>query len=161
MQKITACLWFNGNAEDAVNFYVATFKNAEITQLSRYNEETAKVSGKPAGEVMSMSFTINGERLMVINGGDEFSFTPAISLLVECQDQTEIDHLWQTLSEGGVAMQCGWLTDPFGVTWQIVPAVLNELINDENTEKSKAVTQAMLQMTKLDIAALQAAYDAV
>lgn len=159
MQKITPCLWFDGNAEEAVNFYVSTFSNARVTDVSRFGKEASEASGQPEGTVMVMNFEVEGETIMALNGGGRFQFSPAISLLVNCESQKEVDHLWDRLSDGGETMQCGWLTDRFGVTWQIVPSKLSELMSDPDPEKSKAVMHAMLQMTRLDINELQRAHD--
>lgn len=154
MQKITPCLWFDNNAEEAVNFYVSLFKNAKIDSVARYPE------GAPglAGSVMTMTFQLDGQHFMVLNGGPDFKFTEAISLFVNCENQQEVDELWEKLSQGGEKSQCGWLKDKFGLSWQIVPTVLGELMSDPDPVKSQRVMQAMLQMTKLDIKALQDAY---
>lgn len=159
MQKITPCLWFDGNVEEAVNFYVETFSNARITQTSRFTAANAELAGQPEGAVMSMLFEVEGQSVMALNGGPQFSFTPAISLMVDCKDQGEVDRVWEKMLEGGEAMQCGWLTDKFGVTWQIVPSGLQDLIGGEDPEGAQRAVQAMLQMTKLDINKLREAYE--
>ncbi len=154
MQKITPFLWFNDQAEEAMIHYTSIFKNSKIGSVSRYGE------GGPgaAGMVMSATFEIEGQQFMALNGGPHFSFTPAISLFVNCESQAEVDELWERLSEGGAGGRCGWLTDKFGLSWQIVPSVLGELMGDPDPEKSGRVMNAMLQMDKLDIAGLQQAY---
>jgi predicted 3-demethylubiquinone-9 3-methyltransferase (glyoxalase superfamily) len=162
MQKITPFLWFDGNAEEAMNLYVSTFKNSKIVNVSRYGEEGAKVSGRPMGTVMTGTLELDGQTFMVLNGGPQFKFTEAISFVVNCETQDEVDYYWTRLSEGGddKAQQCGWLKDKFGVSWQIFPVVLGRLLGDKDPQKSKRVMQALLQMKKLVIADLQRAYDA-
>ena len=155
MQKITTFLWFNNNAEEAMNFYVSVFKNAKITSLTRYGD----AGPGPKGSVMSGIFQIHGQDFYALNGGPVFTFTPAISLFVNCETQQEIDELWEKLSEGGKKDQCGWLTDKFGLTWQIVPSVLGKLLSGTDPAKSNRAMKAMLQMKKLDIQQLQKAYD--
>lgn len=154
MQKITPFLWFDNQAEEAVNFYVSTFKNSSIRTVTRYSKESAAASGQPAGSVMTIAFQLNGQDFVALNGGPHFKFSEAVSFVVNCDSQQEIDHYWNTLSAGGPvqAQQCGWLKDRYGVSWQIVPAVLHELIG-----KSPRVMQAVLQMKKIDIAVLQKA----
>ncbi|MCI0335729.1 MAG: VOC family protein [Planctomycetes bacterium] len=159
MQKLTPFLWFNNQAEEAVNYYVSTFKNSRIGKVTRYGDEAAEVSGRPAGSVMTMAFELEGQKFTALNGGPLFSFSPAISFVVNCQTQEEVDTLWDKLSAGGQQQQCGWLTDKFGVTWQIVPAVLIEMLGDKDAAKAKRVMHAMLQMTKLDINRLKQAYE--
>jgi predicted 3-demethylubiquinone-9 3-methyltransferase (glyoxalase superfamily) len=155
MQKITPFLWFNDQAEEAVKFYTSIFKGSKIGTVSRYGE----AGPGPKGSVMSATFQLEGQEFMALNGGPVFSFTPAISFFVSCRTQAEVDDLWERLSAGGEKSQCGWLKDKFGISWQIVPTVLNDLMQDPDPEKVKRVTQAMLKMTKLDIAGLQAAHD--
>jgi predicted 3-demethylubiquinone-9 3-methyltransferase (glyoxalase superfamily) len=155
MQKITPFLWFDGNAEEAANFYVSIFKNSRIDSVSRYGDE----GPGPAGSVMSVRFQLEGQKFFALNGGPHFTFTPAISFFVDCETQQEVDQLWEQLSAGGAIQQCGWLTDKFGLTWQIIPSILGEMLQDEDDEKSSRVMKAMLQMVKIDIAGLQAAYD--
>ena len=157
MQKITPFLWFDTQAEEAVNYYVSIFKNSKIVHVARYGEDAAKVSGRPKGSVMTMAFQLDGQPFVALNGGPVFSFTPAISFMVDCKTQGEVDHLWDKLSAGGEPQQCGWLRDKYGVTWQSVPSVLGELMGDPDPAKSQRVIQAMLQMTRLDIKALQQA----
>ena len=155
MQKITPFLWFNDNAEEAVKFYVSLFKNSNIETIARYGD----AGPGPKGTVMSLTFQLEGQEFMALNGGPVFTFSPAISFFVDCETQEKVDLLWEKLSEGGEQQQCGWLRDRFGVTWQIVPSILGKLTNDKDPEKSKRVVRAMLQMHKLDIAGLQRAYD--
>lgn len=157
MQKITPCLWFDGNAEQAVNFYVDTLPQTRITYTNRFNAESAAVSGQPEDAVMSLVFEVAGQSIMALNGGPQFSFTPAISLVLDCVDQDEVDQVWESMLKGGEAMQCGWITDRFGVTWQIVPAGLAALINNQDAGVASRATQAMLGMTKLDISQIHAA----
>lgn len=155
MQKISPFLWFDDQAEEAAKFYVSIFKNSKITSRAFYGKE----GPGPKGTVMSVSFQLDGQEFNALNGGPVFSFTPAISFFVNCETQTEVDELWEKLSEGGSKEQCGWLKDKYGVSWQIVPGLLTRLISDPDPVKAARVTKAMLQMTKLDIVALQYAYD--
>ena len=154
MPKITPFLWFDSNAEEAVNFYTSIFKNSTINQIVRYGEG----GPRPAGSVMTASFTLDGQEFTALNGGPHYKITPAISFWVHCETQQEVDEYWDKLLAGGEAMQCGWLTDKFGVSWQIVPTVLPKLAADKNPTKVKNVMQAMMQMVKLDIAKLEEAY---
>jgi predicted 3-demethylubiquinone-9 3-methyltransferase (glyoxalase superfamily) len=158
MQQITPFLWFDSNAEEAAQHYVSIFPNAKIGTMVRYGKGGAAAAGRPEGSVMTISFSLNGQELIVLNGGPVFNFSPAISFVVNCESQEEVDVLWEKLSEGGKPGQCGWLTDKFGVSWQIVPRVLVQLLQDHDAEKSQRVMNAMLQMTKLDITRLQQAY---
>jgi len=155
MQKITTFLWFDDKAEEAANFYVSLFKNSKIGAISRYGEG----SPGPKGKVMVVTFQLGGQEFMALNGGPVFTFTPAISLLVNCETQAEVDELWGKLSAGGKKDRCGWLTDKYGVSWQIVPTVLGQMMQDKDPEKSRRVMQAMLAMDKLDIARLKQAYE--
>lgn len=156
MQKITTFLWFNDKAEEAANFYVSLFENSKINEVSRYGENTPG----EAGQVMTVNFTMAGQEYIALNGGPHFSFTPAISLFVKCESQAEVDRLWNTLTaDGGQESQCGWLSDKYGLSWQIVPTRLMELMSDPDPVKAGRVTQAMLQMKKIDTAVLQQAYD--
>jgi predicted 3-demethylubiquinone-9 3-methyltransferase (glyoxalase superfamily) len=157
MQKITPFLWFDNQAEEAVNFYISIFRNSKVVNVARYGEDSAKVSGRSQGSVMTVAFELDGQPFVALNGGPVFTFSPAISFIVDCQTQQEVDHLWEKLSAGGEQQQCGWLRDKYGVTWQIVPSVLGELMSDPDPAKAQRVMQAMLQMHKLDIAALQQA----
>jgi predicted 3-demethylubiquinone-9 3-methyltransferase (glyoxalase superfamily) len=154
-QKITPFLWFDTQAEEAMNFYTAIFKNSKVGNVTRYGE----AGPGPEGSVMTASFELEGLQFTALNGGPEFKFTEAISFLVDCKSQKEVDELWEKLSEGGEEGPCGWLKDKYGVSWQIVPAILTELLNDPDPEKSQRVTEAMLQMKKIDIQTLQQAYD--
>ena len=156
MQKITPFLWFDNQAEEAMNLYVSLFKNSKVLGVSRYGEG----GPGPAGTVMTATFQLDGQEFMVLNGGPEFKFTEAISLFVNCETQEEVDELWEKLSEGGEISQCGWLKDKYGLPWQIVPTALGEMLGDPDLKKAQSVMQAMLQMTKIDIAALRRAYDA-
>ncbi len=155
MQKITPFLWFDNQAEEAANFYVSLFKNSKITAVSRYGENTPG----EAGTVRTVAFQLEGQEFTALNGGPVFKFTEAISFFVHCETQEEVDFLWEKLSEGGEVQQCGWLRDRYGVTWQIVPNILMELMSDPDPVKANRVTQAMLKMVKLDIAALKQAYE--
>src|SRR5262249_20779539 len=160
-QKISVCLWFDGQAEEAARFYASIFKNSKIGAITRYDEEAARASGQPRGSVMTVSFELDGEEFLGLNGGPEFKFTEAMSLIVKCETQAEVDHFWEKLTaDGGQEVQCGWLKDRFGVAWQIVPTVLMEMIQDRDPEKSGRVMKAMLTMKKLDVAALKRAYEA-
>jgi predicted 3-demethylubiquinone-9 3-methyltransferase (glyoxalase superfamily) len=155
MQKITPFLWFNDKAEEAVNFYTSIFKNSKAVGISRYGD----AGPGPKGSVMVAKFQIEGQEFIALNGGPQFTFSPAISFVVNCKTQEEVDELWEKLSAGGQKSQCGWLTDKYGLSWQIVPTILGELMQDKDPEKSNRVMKAMLQMTKLDIAALRRAYE--
>ena len=155
MGKITPFLWFDGRAEEAANFYVSVFEDAKIHNVSRYQED----SPGTAGTVMTVEFELEGQAFIALNGGPEYTFTPAISFSVDCKDQAEVDHFWDRLSEGGKPIQCGWLQDKYGLSWQVVPSVLPELLKHDNEAKADAVMQAMLKMIKLDVKALQDAYD--
>jgi predicted 3-demethylubiquinone-9 3-methyltransferase (glyoxalase superfamily) len=155
MKKITPCLWYNFQAEEAVNFYASVFKNVKILSTTYY---TAGSPG-PAGKVMTINFELNGQEFIALNGGPEFPFSEAVSFYIQCENQPEVDELWEKLSAGGEKSQCGWLKDRFGVSWQIVPIVLEEMLLDRDPEKVQRVTQALLQMNKLDIAVLKQAYE--
>ncbi|MGA9768626.1 MAG: VOC family protein [Blastocatellia bacterium] len=159
MQKISPFLWFDDKAEEAVNFYVSVFKNSEVGSITRYDEESSKASGRPEGSVMTVDFRLEGQDFIALNGGPHFKFTEAISFSVDCKSQEEVDQLWEKLSAGGEEGPCGWLKDKFGLSWQIVPTILTEMLKDKDTEKAKRVTHAMLQMKKIDIDALKRAYD--
>jgi predicted 3-demethylubiquinone-9 3-methyltransferase (glyoxalase superfamily) len=155
MQRITPFLWFNNQAEEAVKFYTSIFKNSKAGDVARYPEGTPG----PAGTVMTASFRLDGQEFIALNGGPEFSFTEAISFVVNCETQEEVDYFWEKLSAGGKEVQCGWLKDRFGVSWQIVPTILAKMIQDKDPEKSKRVMHALLQMVKLDIKKLKEAYE--
>jgi predicted 3-demethylubiquinone-9 3-methyltransferase (glyoxalase superfamily) len=155
MQKITPFLWFNDNAEEAVNFYTATFPNSKIVSTSRYGD----AGPGPKGSVMTMEFEINGQRFIALNGGPQFKFNESISFVVKCESQDEIDRTWDKLiSHGGQPVQCGWLKDRFGLSWQVVPTVLSQLMTDPDPERSKRVMGAMLKMVKIEIRGLEDAY---
>ena len=155
MQKITPFLWFDDKAEEAMNFYVSIFKNSKRGRISRYGE----AGPGPKGTVMVATFQLEGQDFMALNGGPHFKFTEAISLVVNCETQDELDAFWEKLSEGGSKGQCGWLKDKYGLSWQVVPTALGKLMSDPDPEKSKRVMTAMLKMTKMDIQGLQQAYD--
>jgi predicted 3-demethylubiquinone-9 3-methyltransferase (glyoxalase superfamily) len=157
IQAITPCLWFDDQAEEAAGFYVAIFPNSKITQIARYGKAGFEIHRRPEGSVMTVAFELNGHAFTALNGGPVFMFNEAISFQVDCQTQEEVDHYWDGLSAGGdeKAQQCGWLKDKYGVSWQVVPRVLRELIGDTDPEKSARAMQAMLQMKKLNISELQ------
>ena len=155
MQNITPFLWFDDNAEEAMNFYVSIFKNSRVGNVTRYGE----AGPGPKGSVMSATFQLDGQEFYALNGGPVFKFTPAISFFVNCETQAEIDELWERLSAGGEKSQCGWLKDKYGLSWQIVPSILGKLLADRDPAKAKRVMEAMLQMHKLDIAKLKQAYE--
>ncbi len=154
MPKISPFLWFDNQAEEAMNFYTSVFKNSKKGRVNRYGD----AGPGPKGSVMVASFEIEGQEFIALNGGPQFHFTEAISFIVNCDTQEEVDHFWSKLSEGGTPSRCGWLKDKFGLSWQIVPRVLTELLGDKDPAKSQRVMQAMLQMDKMDIAALQRAH---
>ncbi len=159
MKKITPFLWFDNQAEEAANFYTSIFKNSKVLNVARYDEAGAKASGMPEGSAMTVAFELNGQEFTALNGGPVFKFTEAISFAVNCESQEEVDELWGKLSADPAAEQCGWLKDKYGLSWQIVPTVLVELLSDPDPEKSKRVMEAMLQMKKIDIATLKQAYE--
>jgi len=155
MKRITPFLWFDGKAEEAMNFYVSVFKNSKVGSVTRYGEG----GPGPKGSVMTATFELDGQEFMALNGGPEFKFTEAISFYVNVETQEEVDELWEKLSKGGQQGQCGWLKDKFGLSWQVVPSILGKLLRDKDAEKSKRVMKAMLQMQKIDIKKLKQAYD--
>jgi predicted 3-demethylubiquinone-9 3-methyltransferase (glyoxalase superfamily) len=159
-QRITPCLWFDRQAEEAAKFYTAIFKNSKLVRTTRYGEAGREVHGMPAGTVMTVAFELDGQAFTALNGGPVFKFNEAISLQVDCETQEEVDYYWERLSAGGDknAQQCGWLKDKYGVSWQVVPRVLVEMLSDPDAEKSQRAMNAMLQMRKIDIAALERAY---
>jgi predicted 3-demethylubiquinone-9 3-methyltransferase (glyoxalase superfamily) len=157
MQKITPFLWFDGKAEEAVNFYVSTFKDAKVVSTTRYGD----TGPGPKGTVMTAVFQLFGQEFIALNGGPQYKFTPAFSFVVNCETQKEVDEYWDRLSAGGRTDQCGWLTDKYGLSWQIVPTILGTLLSDKDPQKSNRVMQALMKMTKLDIAGLRRAYDGV
>jgi predicted 3-demethylubiquinone-9 3-methyltransferase (glyoxalase superfamily) len=159
MQKITPCLWFDSQAEEAANFYVSIFKSSKIGHITRYGEAGAKVSGRPKGTVMTVTFEIEGQEFMALNGGPHFKFSEAISLMVKCDTQKEIDVMWEKLSQGGETGQCGWLKDKYGLSWQIISPMWDEMLRDKDAKKSERVMKAILQMTKPEIKTLKQAYE--
>ena len=154
MQKITPFLWFDSNAEEAANFYTSIFKNSRILNVARYGE----AGPGPKGSAMTVTFQLDGQQFIALNGGPHYTFSPAISFFVNCETQAEVDEFWNKLSAGGKEVQCGWLKDKFGVSWQIIPNALMELMSDKDPAKSQRVFKAMLQMTKIDIEGLKRAY---
>lgn len=161
MQKITPCLWFDNQAEEAAKFYASIFKNSKIGSITRYGEAGAEVSGRPKGSVMTVTFEIEGQEFVALNGGPHFTFSEAISLMVKCETQQEIDEMWEKLSQGGEEGPCGWLKDQYGLSWQIVSPEWNEMLRDKDVKKSERVMKAILQMTKPDIKTLKQAYDGI
>jgi predicted 3-demethylubiquinone-9 3-methyltransferase (glyoxalase superfamily) len=159
MQKINPFLWFDDKAEEAVKFYTSVFKNSKIGSVTRYGDAGAEVSRRPKGTVMTVTFELEGEEFIALNGGPHFTFSPAISFVVNCETQEEVDNLWEKLSEGGEKEQCGWLKDKYGLSWQIVPAVLGEMMQGKDSMKSGKVMKALLQMDKIDIETLKQAYE--
>jgi len=160
MQKITPFLWFNDQAEEAVNFYTSIFKNSKVLKVARYGEAGERASGRPKDSVMTIEFELDGQKFVALNGGPHFKFNEAISFVVNCKTQVEVDRFWKKLSAGGKEIECGWLKDRYGVSWQIVPAILSELLCDRDSEKAQRVMQALLRMKKLDIKKLKQAYNA-
>ena len=159
MQRITPCLWFDTQAEEAAKFYTSVFKNSRIGRIIRYGKEGREIHGKPEGSVLTVEFELNGQPFTALNGGPVFKFNEAVSFQVHCATQEEIDYFWGKLAEGGEEGPCGWLKDRYGLSWQVVPAVLRDMLMDPDPEKVGRVTKAFLQMRKFDIAALQRAYD--
>jgi predicted 3-demethylubiquinone-9 3-methyltransferase (glyoxalase superfamily) len=157
-QRITPFLWFDDRAEEAAGFYVSIFQHSRIKGVYRYTHEAAKAAGRPEGSVMTVAFELDGQEFTALNGGPLFKFTEAISLVVNCETQAEVDHFWTKLSAGGQEVQCGWLKDRFGVAWQVVPTALIELIGDKDPARSQRVMAAMLRMKKIDIEPLRRAY---
>ncbi len=155
MRKITTCLWFDTEAEDAAKFYTSIFKNSKIGAISRYGD----AGPGPKGSVMTVTFEIDGQEYMALNGGPAFKFTEAISIMVNCETQQEVDTLWEKLSAGGEKSQCGWLKDKYGLSWQIVPTIIREMITDADPRKTQRFMRAIHKMTKLDIKGLKAAFD--
>ena len=155
MQKITPFLWFDGKAEEAMHFYVSIFKNSKTGSITRYGD----AGPGPKGTVMVVTFQLDGQEFIALNGGPQFTFSPAISFVVNCETQEEVDAFWEKLSEGGEKLQCGWLRDKYGLSWQIVPTVLGKMMQAKDAEKSQRVMKAMLQMNKIDIERLKQAYE--
>src|SRR5437879_6141132 len=163
MQKITPFLWFDDQAEEAVKFYTSIFKNSKVGKVLRYDEEAAKISqsGRPPGSVLTLEFQIEGQNFVALNGGPAFKFNESISFVVNCETQEEVDYFWEKLTaDRGEESTCGWLKDKFGLSWQVVPTVLSEMLQDKDAQKAKRVMSAMLKMKKLDIAELKRAYEA-
>ena len=158
-QKITTFLWFDSQAEEAASFYVSIFKNSRIVGIARYDDESSKAAGRPQGSVMTVVFELDGQVFTALNGGPLFKFTEAISLVVNCESQKEVDYFWDKLTAGGQEVECGWLKDRYGVSWQITPTALLEMIADTDPEKSRRTMKAMLTMKKLDVEVLKKAYD--
>lgn len=161
IQKITSCLWFDGQAEAAANFYISIFKDGKITRISHYGNEGQDIHKQEPGKVMTVEFELNGHRFIGLNGGPDFNFSEAISFMIQCENQEEIDYYWEKLNEGGdpKAQQCGWVKDKFGLSWQITPTVLLEMEADPDREKADKAIKAMLKMKKLDIAELEKAFN--
>lgn len=156
MNKITPFLWFDNQAEEAMNFYVSIFRNSKIGSVSRYGD----AGPMPKGTVMSATFELDGQQFYALNAGPQYKFTPAVSFFISCETQEEVDDLWEKLSEGGRKDRCGWLQDKFGLSWQVIPSALGRLLGDKDRKKANAAMQAMMGMEKIDIAGLQQAYDA-
>jgi len=154
-QKITPFLWFDGNAEEAINFYTSMFKDSKIINASRYGD----AGPGPKGSLMTATFQLQGQEFMALNGGPHFKFTEAVSFFVKCETQAEVDNFWEKLSAGGQKSQCGWLKDKYGLSWQVIPEILGKLLGDKDPEKSKRAMMAMLKMSKIEIKKLQDAYD--
>jgi len=159
MQKITPFLWFDHQAEEAAKFYTSVFKNSKVGRILRYDEATAKAAGGPVGSVLTIEFEIEGQKFTALNGGPQFKFNESVSFVVYCQTQAEVDYFWQKLTaDGGQESECGWLRDKFGLSWQVTPTVLIEMLHDKDPKKSERVMNAMMQMQKIDISKLKAAY---
>ena len=159
MQKITPCLFFNGNAEKAVKFYTSVFKRSKILLVTRYGKSGAEASGQPQGSVMTISFQLEGQKFLALNGGSAFKFSPAISLMANCQTQKEIDHYYKKLSKGGKILECGWLTDQFGISWQIFPTLIEKAWHGKDSERFERVMTEVFKMTKMNLKPLQKAYN--
>lgn len=159
MQKITPCLWFDDKAEDAAKFYVSIFKNSKLGQVTRYGDSGSQISGKPKGSIMTVTFEIEGQEFVALNGGPLFKFTEAVSFMVKCESQQDIDEMWSKLSEGGEEGPCGWLKDKYGLSWQIVVPEWDKMLRDKDSEKSERVMAAILHMSKPDMQRVQQAYE--
>ena len=159
MQKITSFLWFDNQAEEAVKFYTSIFKKSKILNVARYSDAAANASGRPKGSVMTIEFELEGQRFMALNGGPHFKFNEAVSFVIKCKTQVELDRFWRKLSAGGRESECGWLKDKFGLSWQIVPDNLGKLVTSKDPERSQRVMEALLKMRKLDIKSLKRAYE--
>ncbi len=159
MQKITPFLWFDNQAEEAAKFYTTVFKNSKVGRILRYDETSAKAAGRPAGSVLTIEFEIGGQKFTALNGGPQFKFNESVSFVVNCETQNEVDYFWEKLTAGGgQESECGWLKDKFGLSWQITPTVLIDMLNDKNLNKAERVMKAMMQMQKIEINKLKAAY---
>jgi predicted 3-demethylubiquinone-9 3-methyltransferase (glyoxalase superfamily) len=158
-QKITPFLWFDDRAEEAAKFYTAIFEGSKIKNTTRYDDESAKAAGRPKGSVMTVVFELAGQEFVALSGGPLFKFTEAVSFVVNCETQKEVDHFWEKLTAGGEEVQCGWLKDRYGLSWQVVPTALTEMLQDRDPQKSQRVTAAMLKMKKIELAELKRAYD--
>lgn len=163
MNKIVPNLWFDNKAEEAANFYVGIFSaktdDSKILNIVRYGDAGAEVSGQPKDSVMTVAFQLAGQDFLALNGGPEFKFSEAVSFIINCESQAEVDYFWEKLTNGGEEIQCGWLKDKFGLSWQVTPTVLDEMLTDKNPKKTESVMQAMLKMKKIDIAGLMQAYE--
>jgi predicted 3-demethylubiquinone-9 3-methyltransferase (glyoxalase superfamily) len=159
MQRISPFLWFDDKAEEAAVFYTSIFKNSKIRTIVRYGDSGAEVTGRPKGTAMTVAFQLDGQEFVALNGGPQYKFTEAVSFVVNCQTQEEVDEYWKKLSDGGREVQCGWLKDKYGLSWQIVPTILSEMLNDPDPKKADRVMKAMLQMKKIDIKGLKQAYE--
>ena len=159
MQRISPFLWFDDKAEEAAVFYTSIFKNSKIGTIARYGDSGAEVTGRPKGTAMTVAFQLDGQEFVALNGGPQYKFTEAVSFVVNCQTQEEVDEYWKKLSDGGQEVQCGWLKDKYGLSWQIVPTILSEMLNDPDPKKADRVMKAMLQMKKIDIKGLKQAYE--
>jgi predicted 3-demethylubiquinone-9 3-methyltransferase (glyoxalase superfamily) len=157
MQKITPCLWFDTQAEEAAKFYVSLFRNSKIGKITRYGDSGSKASGQPKGSVMTVSFQLDGQDFTALNGGPVFKFNEAISLMINCDTQEEVDDLWERLSKGGEILECGWVKDKYGLAWQVVPKAFFDLVSDQDPAKAERAMQAMLTMKKLDVRELKRA----
>jgi predicted 3-demethylubiquinone-9 3-methyltransferase (glyoxalase superfamily) len=158
-QRIMPCLWFDTEAEDAAGFYCSVFKDSRINQISRYGEEGFDKHGKQPGSVMVVAFELEGQKFVALNGGPQFNFSEAVSFQIHCETQKEVDYFWDKLTDGGEEGPCGWLKDKFGLSWQVVPTTLIEMVSDRDPAKVQRVTKAFLQMKKFDISALQRAFE--
>jgi predicted 3-demethylubiquinone-9 3-methyltransferase (glyoxalase superfamily) len=159
MPKVTSFLWFDSQAEEAVKLYTSIFKNSKVGRILRYMEQTAEKTGRPVGSVLTVEFEIEGQKFVALNGGPQFKFNESVSFVVNCETQEEVDYFWEKLTaDGGQESQCGWLKDKFGLSWQVVPTVLIDMLHDNDSEKADRVTKAMLQMQKIDIEPLRDAY---
>ncbi len=158
MQKISACLWFNGDALEAAKFYTSIFKKSKITQIIYYGEAGSKASGKAKGPVLTVAFELQGQKFLGLNGGPEYNFTPAVSFMVNCKTQKEIDYYWEKLSKGGEKIKCGWLRDKFGLSWQVVPEIWSKMLSDLDSKKAERVMKVLIKMKKLNIKDLKKAF---